>query len=255
MRLATTRTGRLTNMPMPDALPYALGRVFEPDDRDRLYPIQLVLDRLSPARRTTPWRRPRVLDQGQTGTCVGHGWRGWFESEPTIHAPSDGPDAFTIYRRAVLLDGDPSNDGDATAPVAQLQSGTSVRAGAKAMQEAGLIGSYVWASRAKEISDYVTRVDGSPVVVGTRWYHAMFSLDAKGRVKISGGIDGGHCYVVDWWNGRTFECYTSWGQFGLTDEYGISGRFDLSMAQLDRLIREQGEACCGVEMVVTPQPA
>lgn len=230
-----------------------LGRIFEPDEHDGLYPISLVLDRLSTKRRTAPWRRPRVLDQGETGTCVGHGWRGWYEGEPTLHSASDGPDAFAIYRQAVLLDGDPSNDGDATAPQAQLQAGSTVRAGAQAMQKDGAIGSYVWATRAAPLADYVTRVDGSPVVVGTNWYNAMFSPDHAGRVRIAGGVAGGHCYVVNWFDGKLFECYTSWGQaFGLKDADGIGGIFKLTMAQLDRLIREQGEACCGVEMVVAP---
>src|SRR4051794_17594484 len=113
---------------MPD---YGLGRVHESDDRDCLYPASLVLDRLSTRRRSAPWKRWRVLDQGETGTCVGHGWRGWYENEPTLHLDGEGRDAFAIYRQAVLLDGDPSNDADATAPVAQLQAGSSVRAGAK----------------------------------------------------------------------------------------------------------------------------
>jgi hypothetical protein len=213
-----------------------------------------VLDRLSTKRRSTPWKRARVLDQGQTGTCVGHGWRGWWENEPTLHLDVEGRDAFAIYRQAVLLDGDPSNDSDATAPVAQLQAGTSVRAGAKAMQQDGLIGSYVWAYRAKEIADYVTRVDGSPAVVGTNWYRSMFEPDCTtGRVRMTGGVAGGHCWVVNWFDGKLFECYTSWGDaFGIRDQYGIGGMFRLSMGQLDRLIREQGEACMGTEMVVAP---
>jgi hypothetical protein len=239
---------------MPES--YGLGRIHAPDNRDCLYPASLVLDRLSTKRRSTPWKRARVLDQGQTGTCVGHGWRGWFENEPTFHGASDGPDAFTIYRRAVLLDELLDNDSDATAPQDQLQSGSTVRAGAKAMQEAGLIGSYVWASMAKQIADYVTRMDGSPVVVGTNWYRGMFRPDAQGRVKMTGGVAGGHCWVVNWWDGRLFQCYTSWGQdFGLKDADGIGGVFLLSTGQLDRLIREQGEACCGVEIVMAPKPA
>lgn len=238
---------------MTQETPYGLGRLHAPDDRDCLYPLQLVLDRLSPVRRTRPWRRPRVLDQGQTSTCVGHGWRGWFESEPTIHGPEDGPDAFAIYRRAVLLDDFASNDGDATAPQDQLQSGSTVRAGAQAMQERGLIGSYVWATNARQIADFVTREAGSPVVVGTNWYESMFSPDSAGRIRIAGPIAGGHCWYVLWWDGRHFWGVTSWGQsFGVTDGDGIGGVFKLTAQQLGRLLRESGEACCGVELIVRP---
>ena len=231
--------------------PYGLGRIHAPDDRDCLYPAELVLDRLSSVRRRHPWRRPRVLDQSATGTCVGHGWRGWFEGEPKIHAPADGPDAFAIYRRAVLLDSIADNDGDATAPQAQLQSGSTVRAGAKAMQEDGLISSYVWATRAAQIADYVTRAQGSPVVVGTNWYQGMFRPNEHGRVALTGGIVGGHCWVVNWFDGKLFWCYSSWGEaWGVKDLNGVGGSFTLSIAQLDRLVRERGEACCGTELVI-----
>jgi hypothetical protein len=118
--------------------------------------------------------RLRVLNQGQTGTCVGHGWRGWYEGEPTTHAAGEGPDAFAIYRRAILLDAWADNDREENLPESQLQGGSSVRAGAQAMQEAGFIASYVWATKASEIADYVTRRDGSPVVLGTSWYESMF---------------------------------------------------------------------------------
>jgi hypothetical protein len=239
---------------MPES--YGLGRIHAPDNRDCLYPLALVLDRLSTKRRERPWKRARVLDQGQTGTCVGHGWRGWFENEPTLHGASDGPDAFTIYRRAVLLDELLDNDSDATAPQDQLQSGSTVRAGAKAMQEAGLIGSYVWAYHAKEIADYVTRMDGSPVVLGTSWTESMFHPDPKtGIVRVAGQVVGGHCFVTDWYDEKTkrHRCYTSWGQgFGLKDENGIGGIFWLSSRNLDRLLKNGGEACMGVELVITP---
>jgi hypothetical protein len=125
------------------------------------------------------------------------------------------------------------------------------------MQNDGLIGSYVWASRAKELADYVTRVDGSPVVVGTTWMNNMFRPDPKtGIVKPTGGVAGGHCWVVNWWDGHHFTGYTSWGQdFGLKDADGIGGEFKLTPATMDKLLHDQGEACCGVEMVVTPKPA
>jgi hypothetical protein len=240
---------------MPET-PYGLGRIHEQDDRDCLYPASLVLDAMSPARRTTPWRRPRCLDQKATSTCVGHGWRGWFEGEPRVHMDGDGPDAFTIYRRAVLLDGFPDNDGDATAPQDQLQSGSTVRAGAKAMQQAGLIGSYVWATRAAQIADFVTREQGSPVVLGTSWYESMFHPDPKtGVVKVSGSVVGGHCFVTDWYDAaiRRHRCYTSWGpEYGLKDDDGIGGIFWISSRDLDRLLKKNGEACCGVERIVQP---
>jgi hypothetical protein len=233
---------------------YGLGRIHMPDPKDRLYPATLVLARMRTERRGTRWRSPRRLDQGMTGTCVGHGWRGWYEAEPTMHKAEEGPDAFALYRRAVLLDDFADNDGDATNPVnSQLQCGSSVRAGAQAMQELGLIGSYVWATRAQDIADFVTRADGSTVVVGTTWYNAMFNPAKDGTIRLDGGEAGGHCWLIDWWDGQHFWGATSWGDdFGLKDEFGIGGYFKVSMGQMDRLLRQGGEACCGVEQVIQP---
>jgi hypothetical protein len=239
---------------MPDT-PYGLGRRGDPDQRDCLYPVSLVLGIMRPERRTIPWMRLRSLNQAQTGTCVGHGWRGWYEGEPTTHAAGEGPDAFAIYRRAILLDAWADNDREENLPESQLQGGSSVRAGAQAMQEAGLIGSYVWATKASEIADYVTRRDGSPVVLGTSWYESMFHPDKNGLVKISGDVAGGHCYVTDWYDPikKLHRCYTSWGQdFGITDENGVGGIFWLSSRNMDRLLRQGGEACMGVEVVISP---
>src|SRR3982751_4497425 len=154
---------RRTGTKMADT-PYGLGRRGDPDQRDCLDPVSLVLAMLRSERRSVPWTRLRVLNQGQTGTCVGHGWRGWYEGEPTTHAAGEGPDAFAIYRKAILLDAWADNDREENLPETQLQCGSSVRAGAQAMQETGFIASYVWATKASEIADYVTRRDGSPVV-------------------------------------------------------------------------------------------
>jgi hypothetical protein len=235
---------------MPD---YGLGRLHAPDDRDCLYPASLVLERLSTARRTTPWKRERVLDQGPTGTCVGHGWRGWLESEPTLHTAGYGRDAFSIYRQAILLDEWPENDAEETLPDNQLQSGTSVRAGAKAMQQDGYIQNYVWATRASQVADFLTRADGAAVVLGTNWYTGMFSPNRRtGTVRMTGGIAGGHCYYAFWWDGRYFWCQNSWGDGWSVTYDGIGGVFRLSAGQLDRLLKEHGEACLGVEYAVAP---
>lgn len=240
-------------------LKYRLGRKFEPDHHDALYPIELLLAQLSPARRTTPWRSAPRLNQGATGTCVGHGWRGWYAGEPISHLPTDGPDAFTIYRQAILLDNYPDNDKEENLPNDKLQSGSSVRAGAKAMQQNSLINSFVWARNAAQIGDYVTRVEGSPIVLGTNWYRNMFIPDPKTHVAhVEGPLDGGHCYVCDWYDEtlNLFRCYTSWGQdFGFKDpETEIGGYFYLRPTDLNRLMRQRGEACCGTERVIVPLP-
>src|SRR5690349_13432585 len=132
---------------------YGMGRLPAPDERDCSFPLQAMLGK-KPRRRTRPWDRPRVLDQGGSGTCVGHAWRLWLEMAPHLHPADYGLGAFDIYRAAVLLDEFRQNDREARIEDPdQLQHGTSVRAGAKAMLAAGYIGEYRWAYDAATVAD------------------------------------------------------------------------------------------------------
>lgn len=225
---------------------YGMGRLAAPDERDQAFPLKAILGR-KPTRRTKPWARPRVLDQGGSGTCVGHAWRLWLEMAPHLHPAEYGVVAYDIYRQAVLLDEFRQNDHEARiADPAQLQYGTSVRAGAKAMVAAGYIGEYRWATDAATVADFVTRADGSPVVMGTNWYGGMMEPDpVTGRVDLRGGNQGGHAWLIRWFDERvmTFTGVSSWGP-----AWGRDGQFFIRYEDLDRLIKEDGEACCGVEL-------
>ena len=222
------------------------GRRESPDERDLEYLLQGVM--AAPEKvtyRKRPWNMPRVLDQGKTGTCVGHAWRHWLEAAPKLHPAEYGLSAFEIYRRAVLLDVWPENDREAQLADHQLQEGTSVRAAAKAMKAAGYIGEYRWAFDASTIADFVQRTDGSPVVVGTNWYAGMSEPDQRGLVRITGRILGGHAYLVRWYDAPSaeFVCVNNWSA-----DWGRAGQFRIRHEDMDRLIaRERGEACCGVE--------
>jgi hypothetical protein len=230
---------------MSDQRTYGLGRLYVPDERDQNYPLRAMMTK-KPERRKRPWNRPRVLDQGATGTCVGHAWRLWLEMAPRLHPPEYGVPAFDIYRAAVLLDEWRQNDGEARRPDDDLQFGTSVRAGAKVMQQLGAIGEYRWAYDAATIADFVTRRDGSPVVVGTNWYEGMMRPDPRsGRISLGGSVVGGHAWLVRWFNERdmVFTGVSSWGR-----AWGLDGQFFIRYEDLDRLVKEQGEACCGVEL-------
>ena len=60
------------------------------------------------------------------------------------------------------------------------------------------------------------------------------------------GVQGGHAWVVRWFNERdmVFTGVSSGGE-----EWGVAGQFKVRFEDLDRLIRDEaGEACCGVEL-------
>ena len=67
----------------------------------------------------------------------------------------------------------------------------------------------------------------------------------EGRLEIKGPVDGGHAWVIRWFDSRhmLFTGVSSWGP-----EFGIGGQFFLKYEDLERLVKEEGEACCGVEL-------
>jgi hypothetical protein len=223
------------------------GRRFEADRRDHDYLMRRMLRdarRLTLAARKT-WRiSPKALDQGETGTCVGHAWRNFLRCAP-IRSDKTGPSAFDIYRSSVLNDTWTGNDDEAKLPDGDLglDFGTSVRAGAKALTAFGRLKSYVWAFSLQPVVEWVLTM--GPVVLGTNWY-SSFQPDAAGIVRIlpNATVIGGHAYLLRGVDTRTAlaRCSNSWG-----DGWGKSGDFFLPFRDLERLIHEEGEACSAVE--------
>ena len=231
-----------------------LGRHYSPDTRDANFPMRTLL----PARAFTGvkrwWDSGAWLDQGQTGTCVGHGWAHWFEDSPVN--PLGTVDPFGIYRDACLIDEWEDNDDQ------DLFWGTSVRAGAEVLKTRDGISSYYWAEPVNDDGGLQDVIDAvgykGPVVMGTNWYPMMevpiYKLWPDGLVRktlLLGGIDqqpvGGHCYVL---NGvdvpnRLFRMKNSWGR-----GWGSNGRAVISFGNVRRLLKEDGEACIALQVKV-----
>lgn len=211
--------------------------------RDRAFPIGLPADGM--LRHYLPGR---LLDQGKTGTCVAHGWTGLAHSSPIRQKLPWSP--FDFYRRIVLVDEWRENDAEATAPDHQLQSGTSVRAGAKVLQSSGYISEYLWARSASDVRAWHLTGNGG-VVLGLWWYTGMFTTDSDGFISATGQKEGGHCVVTTGWNDRVTRngrlvracrIQNSWGT-----SWGQGGRCWITFDDLHKLIADQGEACAPVE--------
>jgi hypothetical protein len=224
---------------MSGTLP-GLGRRFAPDDRDRTYPMRAHLPPPTALPSSRSWRIGPVLDQGATGTCVGHAWRDWLSAAPVMDNPTAGPSAFDIYDAAIKLDEWTDNDIDP-----QRQFGTSVRAAAKVIQTAGYLESYVWAASAEEARDFV--LGKGPVVLGIDWPRAFFepARDGTVRYRPDDAIAGGHAYLATGYSSKrgAFRCLNSWGM-----TYGDQGRFWLPGEALGALLARSGEACAGLEI-------
>lgn len=224
------------------------GRRYAPDIRDHGYLMRRMLADARavalPARRTWGIHRT-ALDQGDTGTCVGHAWRNFLRCAP-VRTERGGPSAFDIYRAAVLKDRWRANNDEARLPDGhpRLDYGTEVRAGAKAVTAFGRLKSYVWSFELQAVIEWVLTT--GPVVLGTNWYSSFARPDREGIVRIApkAKVVGGHAYLLRGADTRRAlaRCANSWG-----DGWGLSGEFLLPFRDLERLIHEDGEACAAIE--------
>lgn len=122
--------------------------------------------------------------------------------------------------------------------------GTSVRAGAKVLQTKGFIESYLWAWDVNTVIQAV--LEKGPVVVGTEWTYDMFfpNIDTA-IIKPTGNSAGGHAYLINGVNTKKklFRIKNSWGRV-----WGNKGHAYISFDDMDKLIRNQGEACLAIEI-------
>lgn len=235
-----------------------LGRLIAPDARDRDFPMRLMLDPLREqffpsglpegSRHYSPGA---VLDQGETGTCVAHGWTSRANGAPIKQTLPYSP--YDLYRRIVAIDEWTQNDFEAGAPDASLQFGTSVRAGAKVLQDLGYLKQYLWAESAEDVRAWHLAGFGTNVF-GVWWHTGMIQADTQGFIRPTGVKEGGHCIVTTaWndkvrWNGRRVRACRIQNSHGR--QFGQNGRAWIEMDDLHKLLTDQGESCAPVEVKV-----
>lgn len=206
------------------------------DPLSRNFPLTLEVE---PRRVRRLWKQGRVLDQGREGACVGFGWTGtelngpeWPVQPPLPVATAT---ALARYRKAQSIDEWPG----------EAYSGTSVLAGAKVMQEEGVIGEYRWCFGITDVRRAI--LSAGPIVIGVPWYSEMYETHPDGIVKMGGDLVGGHCLFINGYhpaklvNGvprEMFRWRNSWGK-----SYGINGSAWIVMEDLTSLLDEDGEAC------------
>lgn len=208
-----------------------LGRRPQIDSRSACFPMCAMLPRLAYKKpRSRIWRCEEVLDQGVEGSCVGHGFAHELIARPYPIKHITHGKAVAIYKKAQTLDEWPGTN----------YSGTSVLAGAKAIQELypGTIESYRWANNLQDV--IATLGYHGPIVIGVNWYVGMYKPDTKGFIHVTGSIVGGHCLLlrgVDIIKNRLM-LHNSWGA-----SWGKNGTCWISFEDFDRLMSEGGDAC------------
>jgi hypothetical protein len=213
-----------------------LGRLPAPDSRDHRFLMATVVEPDDVPIVTKYWSMfDKVLDQGDYPHCVAYAWTHFRISAPV----TSQAEAYTfgqllaLYQEAQRIDEWPGEAYD----------GTSVRAGAKVLQDRGVIGAYRWALNAAEARAFL--LSRGPVVFGTNWYAGMDRPGVDGFVRLSGPIVGGHAYLVSGYSVArdAFRITNSWGP-----SWGQQGRAWLSFTDADALIRDDGECCSSMEI-------
>lgn len=211
-----------------------LGRLPSPDERDRFYPMSLVMPmpRLVPQEKT--WKTGPVLNQGSQPHCVGYAWKGWLNAEPIMSRK--GPPPHIIYADAQKVDEWPG----------EAYEGTSVRAGVKALQARRHVKSYVHANSVESLQLWSLTM--GTVVIGTVWTEKMFSPDRNGFIEPQGAQIGGHATLLVGYSTEqsAFRLRNSWGR-----EWGEGGNCWVHRDVMhDLLFVQYGDAIAAVEKIV-----
>lgn len=179
------------------------------------------------------WERGLVLDQGESGTCVGNAWAGWGNAAPILDSYTE-TDARAIYYESTCIGG---------ACDSTYQNGSSTRDGAKAMKARGKVLAYAFATNVPQIKEWLQH-HGS-VVIGIDWTNAMFTPDPDGTVHYTGPAVGGHEIVVvqDVPSKNKVRIRNSWGA-----GWGVGGDFLLTYTDLGNLLAAGGDACLAAEV-------
>jgi hypothetical protein len=222
---------------------FGLGRRPAVDPRDRRFSMRRAEPMIHAVKRYDRvfYRTPAPLNQGNTSQCVEFAWQLFLGAFPVYGALLPRT---TIYDLAQQLD-----EFSDTPP----GDGTSVRAGAKALQSLGHITHYVWTESVRDIQTWMQAGAGI-VVVGTVWYNSMFTPggDGKLRVDAATGEAGGHAWPLVGFDPQhrfadntiapAYRMQNSWGA-----GWGQQGRAWITESDLQFLIDNGGEICCGVE--------
>lgn len=234
-----------------------LGWLPAPDPRDALHTIRSVMPNLTTPKiiristRLAFFSSP--LDQGQEGTCVGHGFKHWMMTAPVVSKAAQRPTAVELYLGALPRDEWSENDNPP-----DMQFGTSLNACAKYCRALGALDSWKHSENPDEVIDFLAGVDqetgqrvGGGVILGLPWKDTMWDTDEKGFLDVGGQEIGGHCVFGNWWNQRAefMGGPNSWGRsFGPLDRRGRrTGFWKLTKAALFRLFDEGAHAVMALE--------
>jgi hypothetical protein len=205
-----------------------LGRNLEHDPRSRSFPA---LRQLGGARNhVLHTRHAKILDQGALGSCTGNALEGALGTNP-LHIRFERhteKKAVRLYSLATQID-------EFSGEWPPSDTGSSGLAVCKAGVQLGRLTRY---DHAFGIDHALDALQYGPVITGTDWYEGFDRPDIHGVVRITGGIRGGHEFVVrgyDPFTDRVF-CDQSWGDWG-----PLRGHFLMEVKTWATLLEAEGD--------------
>lgn len=179
------------------------------------------------------WEVTAVLDQGQTGHCVGFGGAD-FENTLPVNDEADNAVGHELYYACKVVDGEPD-----------AEDGSSVHSLASVLKNDRRIEAYAWCD-VSTLDDLIAWVlQKGSVIVGTDWYDGMFTPDADHVIHPTGEVAGGHCYLIVGYDAdsRRFKILNSW-----SEGWGDIGCAFIEASDMLMLLQNYGEALVAVEL-------
>lgn len=212
-----------------------LGRLLSVDDpRTADFPLEAP----KKARTFRNWLVPGgPWDQGPTPHCVAYAGLGLLTAHPVSNAQLH---VMTLYDECQKQDQWPGEEYD----------GTSVLGLMRVLKARGLVSEYRWTTSADVVMAHV--LEHGPVVIGVTWHRDMFTPTGHGYITPTGPAEGGHAVLIVGANatrqnpdGTTgaLRILNSWG-----GGWGEGGRAWITRDDLDRLLKDRGEAAAVTEV-------
>jgi len=172
-----------------------------------------------------------VLDQGQTGSCVGMGYGHSLASQPSSMPGVDYTFAHDVlYWGAQRID---KLEGGEYPESTWYYEGTFLNAGARVVKKLGLCRGFYRGLTLKDLAVGVSSI--GPAIIGIPWTVEMFEPDSDGFIKPKGIKAGFHCVSVNEVSVNPgvsyFNCPNSWGP-----SFGVDGWFKLTFQHMEKLI-------------------
>lgn len=207
---------------------FKTGWLKAPDDRDHLMASTLETFKVA---LTYRYHVPGpTLNQGQTNSCVGYTSAQWAQTSPIrTKLPLDF--GLSIYKRALQID---EFHGE-------QDTGTSIRAGVKVLEEQGRVARYVWAYSAEEVKQWI--LAWGSVIVGTVLTQGMRNPTKAPNneyyMNPTGSPVGGHAYLLTGYSAsrNAFRMINSWGS-----GWAEKGRAWIRYNDLQGLLTSGGDA-------------